>query len=44
MYTSTPVRELAWYPTSGTPRWLAGIGVLPGGSVSWNEGRENTWL
>ena len=20
MYTSTPVRELAWYPMSGTPR------------------------
>src|SRR4051812_48473319 len=29
---------------SGTPRWLAGIGVLPAGSVLWKAGRGNTWL
>src|SRR5438477_4519007 len=43
MYTSTPVRELAWYPMSGTPRMFEfGPGAptdepmyeLPGGSVS----------
>ena len=42
MYTSTPVRALAWYATSGTPRILVFGGgapellptkVLPAGSV-----------
>ena len=45
MYTRTPVRELAWYEMSGTPR-IAGAGnvVLPGGNVAWNDGCEKTWL
>src|SRR2546426_5558162 len=29
---------------SGTPRAVAGIGVLPAGRVSWNDGRAKTWL
>src|SRR5262245_1247109 len=29
---------------SGTPRWLAGIGVLPAGSVVWKSGLAKTWL
>ena len=33
--TSAPVRELAWKPTSGTPRCVGPIGVLPAGSESW---------
>ena len=33
-YTSTPVRELAWKATSGTPRPLV-TGVEPAGSLAW---------
>src|SRR4051794_4218527 len=43
-YTSAPVRESACRAMSGTPRWPAGIGVLPGGRTAWKAGRANTWL
>src|SRR5438309_8271969 len=41
---STPVRLLAWMPISGTPRCVAGMDVLPAGSVPWKAGRAKTWL
>ena len=34
MYTSAPVRELAWSAMSGMPR-IVSIGVLPAGSPFW---------
>src|SRR4051794_36912909 len=43
-YTSDPVRGDDCSATSGTPRALGGIGVLPGGRVAWYDGRANTWL
>src|SRR5262249_3990720 len=41
---SAPVRELACRPTSGTPRVVDGMRVLPVGNVFWKSGRAKTWL